>query len=1129
MNRPQERMNTGRKRVPREPRSNDHEDRTNTSAPTSSDQNHDVTVYDKIYHAGQNILIKVFTWQAWSVLSEIAVTFLLLALSCLNCARLTVEIGAIQLKEEIRKREELLYDDLFTNTPLMEKGKYFYYPSESPSRSVHRRGSSASHLLFSFMSSKEETGGSPQASSPDQSQPPQLPSIAVNRVDSQATLSPTKSALSPALSPISQAPSDTNTIRPDQPGFSVYREPEDIPSDSEADRQSLPLEAPLSPEQVRVATDRSTQAPTRDPQTSRAAQASSNLANMTAPPTAVQQLRQWNMPPDPSYHKDKQFDGGYVSQWLKEMDFIYDRYGVEDDHRIRDIPSWTVNRELRKRVEAAVQHANTWANAKDALKREFSARDPNQYKSNKAKLKDLQDGPYLRSPLELTDLISAYKTVFSDAADNTAERINENDYVEDVLSRIEDTTLKDILRQRRTVLSQVQTWPFSDVADMIREWAMQEIQLSERRNKRTVKFEQPPSMDDDLPRPSIERARQTSAARQRSPVANARIESMEDTLRNLTSKMDGLTINLQGLMERSFRTEQNQIANKPTPSPYVTPPNQTFDINQVQSYPNRSSQGRLYNPRSDRLDNLRMSSPYINNYPPDTCFFCCNNGEFGKPHRTPTCPIARELREAGIIHWDNQMRQYCTGHPDNVSTIRKIPIPNEVATQAKEHGDPIGAMILKYVYDQDIGGTYGKRAACYWSAKIAYESGRDDLKLQPVNPPQRSAPAQPDNRATEINSIRLDIDDNLIPIDYNWLHESAGDEGVTKIRAEIKKEMTEQLFDPLVEINAIKRRMGPNGEPIEVVREDEPTNETNESPDRESTKDKSIDEIIETKISQFFDSASEKFWQQKIMENAKKKFDVSWEDMIRFMPGFSEMIVKGISDNAKNKKVAPTRHVRVPISQVKKDAKSAINTVEFPSVQPNSIPASSNANEEVHINLLGKHSVTDRAHATPPPYVPRKKGAYYRPLLRLTIRIGPQGDEQLISGIVDTGAQTTIVCLSYVKRHRLPYRRSSVQWRPFGSEYSYPTVGQFDGPIWLAGYNLYCPIFIIEDKYCSSNLILGLNFVFESRMTTTFEQDGSMIGSFTFGPALIEVPLGFDNDADQYLEDVAGALEEPKN
>ncbi|KAI0095314.1 hypothetical protein F4776DRAFT_598722 [Hypoxylon sp. NC0597] len=98
----------------------------------------------------------------------------------------------------------------------------------------------------------------------------------------------------------------------------------------------------------------------------------------------------------------------------------------------------------------------------------------------------------------------------------------------------------------------------------------------------------------------------------------------------------------------------------------------------------------------------------------------------------------------------------------------------------------------------------------------------------------------------------------------------------------------------------------------------------------------------------------------------------------------------------------------------------------------------------------------------PPPLFNDPK-AYFRPHLYLTVRIGPSGEELPIFGVIDTGAEATILALSYARAHNLPMRRSKLTWSGFGKGSSVPCAGVIEGPIWLAGQSLRLPIYVQVD------------------------------------------------------------------
>ncbi|KAI2768305.1 hypothetical protein F4815DRAFT_497231 [Daldinia loculata] len=1086
----------------------------------------------------KELLIRPLTWEGWRIIEAIVVTLLSLILLCLEAIRLKAELTVTHLQDELHKTRTLEDAQTSDQTP-MDRDKYYFFPHTENKGQKHHRHHSASQILF--MSSAHQSTDQTARINPDQeqvdnskSEPQSSRQGEVAQLEVQPGLvPPEKTVLAPPI--LSRAPSATGSIRIDQPEFIEYRDISGIPSESEDDRESLPLEQPLSPEQVR------TTRPTvqlRQSTDQRATEATSQLSHLV-PEAAQVTTRQWILLvklivlPDPQNHKDKLFDGTEVTQWLKDVNEILHRYRVADQDRIREIPSWTADRDMRKKVETAISDATTWDEAQALLKTEFATRDPNQYRSYKSKLRDLSEGHPIKNPVELTDLIRNYSTIFQDIRTNTTQVVVPDDYVEAILGRIQDSTLKDIIYHANTSLTDIQAASFVRIKDMIYNWANQEVRLSHRHHsqKKSLRFEDQDD-DDTPPQTQPERTRRGSPSSSPRPKILNKPEPL--TVESLTERFNSMQINMQKVISDQIKQELAAIKDTPAVSPYVMPrdsraqfPNRPLEINQIMS----RRQPQLFNPRTGGYDPVRLPPPFASNYPPNTCWFCGVQGNAYTRHTMPRCPILYAMYVDDFLHYDRNRNIYVMGRPDGQGSIQNSDIPNQVQQAAKRDGQPIGTAICRYIADQNIGGPFAKRKAEYYQRKIALETedltaSRHDIETQnavqqhedmaaamnasvanqtATNSAQSNTASVMNISVATIGNGSEDVVDDALPIEYGWFPEVVGKDGVARIKGIIEREIDNQFDKATSNINAIKRRKGPDGETIEVEHPD-----TAEPKKDKSTDQSESDEPILMKVSNMYTSEAAKFWEEKFAENAKKRFDITWDEMIRFMPGFSDLVCQELVKRSLDRRIAPTSTIKISREKAQKDADISVNYVDTFKPQ---IRLYALSFEEI------ERLANEQQKEKPGPLLSNNPGAYFRPHLRLTVRVGPHGDESLITGIIDTGAESSIIAQSYVRNHNLPVRRSNLTCKGFGNPIQVPTLGCIEGPMWLAGQNLPLPIYVVEDKYCTSKLIIGLNFIFQSRAKLSVESDETLIGVMAFGSAWIEVPLSLKTPNNRSLED----------
>ncbi|RYP41840.1 hypothetical protein DL768_010434 [Monosporascus sp. mg162] len=173
-----------------------------------------------------------------------------------------------------------------------------------------------------------------------------------------------------------------------------------------------------------------------------------------------------------------------------------------------------------------------------------------------------------------------------------------------------------------------------------------------------------------------------------------------------------------------------------------------------------------------------------------------------------------------------------------------------------------------------------------------------------------------------------------------------------------------------------------------------------------------------------------KFWEKKIRENSKRKFEITWSELIEVCPDFGEafknfMAAKTLEAlSRKNKETIKMTEAEVRGSEVPEARRPArILTMDI-GYKPES-------QKEAKVLSIQQCSPTE----------------YITPLFRLAVRVGHGGGEDLISGVIDTGAESSVIVASYVKRHGLAMRQTRVSFLGFNSQKRTPFEGIVEAPV----------------------------------------------------------------------------------
>ncbi|KAI1818937.1 hypothetical protein F4861DRAFT_544497 [Xylaria intraflava] len=140
------------------------------------------------------------------------------------------------------------------------------------------------------------------------------------------------------------------------------------------------------------------------------------------------------------------------------------------------------------------------------------------------------------------------------------------------------------------------------------------------------------------------------------------------------------------------------------------------------------------------------------------------------------------------------------------------------------------------------------------------------------------------------------------------------------------------------------------------------------------------------------------------------------------------------------------------------------------------------------------------------PVLARRVDHYIRICPKITVIIGGPGVGESVTGVIDTGAQSSILVHSYVLKHKIPVRRSNLNWRGFTTGTGSSVVGVSETQLWIAGRSIHLPLYIIDHKVATFPLLLGMNFIAMTKMALYYNGE-YMMCDMTFDGTHIIVPV----------------------
>ncbi|KAI1758941.1 hypothetical protein GGR53DRAFT_191920 [Hypoxylon sp. FL1150] len=731
--------------------------------------------------------------------------------------------------------------------------------------------------------------------------------------------------------------------------------------------------------------------------------------------------------PEPSRHEDILFDGRCVTAWLEEMEVIFDQYRLDKAFMVKQLPQWTKDRSTKQDVKTTLNGIKSWDEARKALLRDYKAHDPRQQLSYTQKLRQLSTGSTLEDPLEIDKLLKKYATLIRQAKAAKSTNIDQDSYVESILLRLSTTAIRDIKNHSQLSLGQLKVLTFEKLRESITEWVNDESELGSMRNrgpsvtsrsKAATTQEQDGQQSDRKKQVSFEESDTETSKTVKTTTPRGVVprppSSTDESILKLSTALKEMTINFQDIQSSLDKqtkeiklirnTHAGQSSHNGTPMNYADAEQLEFRAFPVQrsngAPPNGAGRSQAPPPPGARLyDNFgqfRGGGSGFNG--PQRCFFCHDTTHF-----IGMCPLARGMANDGFIVWSKDNRSYYlhgNALEPNGDSNAGLWIPNEIVDGAKQMNQPVGYAICCYIKQQGIGGKRAGSFATYWltkfDGKMPKDSGSTERSSQAAgtSPEQKSAPT------ATINSVMCDIDKSFSEgyIDYGWAKAALSDDGTQLFKAIIKPE-SEIKTPPTnsIKLNAVKRRRGSDGEPIDV-------------------EESSAEQISSTQKTSPVDVS--KMWTQLIKDNARQNFKITWGDMISLVPGFSDAVREHLIEAARKADMGPVKVIRVSADEAAKEAALSEQATR---------PTPGGDILNVVLDTTGGQTEPQRRPGTGGIAALNDPNAYYRPHLRLTVRIGFTGEERPITAIVDSGAESSIIASSYVQAHNIPMRHTDLK------------------------------------------------------------------------------------------------------
>ncbi|ORY59915.1 uncharacterized protein BCR38DRAFT_412138 [Pseudomassariella vexata] len=180
--------------------------------------------------------------------------------------------------------------------------------------------------------------------------------------------------------------------------------------------------------------------------------------------------------PDVAQYSHLRFDGDGVSDWIEQVARIFDRAGLSDAQRIAEIQYWTKDKTHQKRVEAAIDQLDSWSAGLTALKNTFAIGDPRQLRSAYDSLKELENQPPRSNPSKIYTYCLDHQIRVSETK-GTARVPSDLDCTRGLFEGIHSHSLEDILSKAKMTYEGIFKMEYRLAQELVRGWAKTKISL----------------------------------------------------------------------------------------------------------------------------------------------------------------------------------------------------------------------------------------------------------------------------------------------------------------------------------------------------------------------------------------------------------------------------------------------------------------------------------------------------------------------------------------------------------------------------------------------------------------------------------------------------------------------------
>ncbi|RYP39739.1 hypothetical protein DL768_010695 [Monosporascus sp. mg162] len=651
--------------------------------------------------------------------------------------------------------------------------------------------------------------------------------------------------------------------------------------------------------------------------------------------------------PDSSAFPDLRFSGTKATDWLKGVNRLFTKYKLKESEMIAELPYWTDSPFMKNRVKA-LQDPKQIRTAKDRLRT-----------LTKQAQRGILDHVYkycLEHAARVRDILEEAK--------QKGKTATKDEYTESLLEGLSASCLEGILNNSSMKLEDLYATSYDNASTLIRDWALNKAGLlrheGRRRQQGNVRF--------DIDQKKEERIQQPKPQRPGSPQPRPKPSSRTDQVTEITNTLQDLKI-VQARQIQNLKAFKEKMRNRKAArtSQYYAPPGQ--------------------------------EAPWAYNYSADPSINA----------------VDIEVKEATV--------EVIKAEVDILAVLIKaieqqIPIWKKISEWI--HGSPAFPARFKEKM------RYFDRRDDIFNGVNSQSTSSDQDTKSPAEPqkhitilkPNRQETDTDQNRVTEINMTHFVDHDGEpfykeVPL-RKWLWsdpvESKGTRHLEEIRA---LEINDSDHPAVLTSVMMAKRSRDEDEESGGTKRNKTEYETDEDdlmfegPSFHNMEDGAqtinsaqtinapqTDNIIQTEAS-LIDEHVVKFWEKKIRENSKRKFEITWAELIEVCPDFGKAFKNFMAAKTlevlgrKNKETIKMTEAEVRGSEAPEVRRPArILTMD--------IGYKAESQKETKVLSVQQCNPTE----------------YITPLFRLAVRVGHGGGEDLISGVIDTGAESNVIVAS---------------------------------------------------------------------------------------------------------------------